>query len=93
MLPGKIARMALITQFRAMMRIATWNLERPDPADTVRNQARLEKIREIDAELWILTETHEVIDLSGRSFLFCPWAIGRVYDPEPLVKIPVSECG
>lgn len=65
MLPGKIARMALGIQFRAMMRIATWNLERPDPADTVRNHARLEKIREIGADLWILTETHEVIDLSG----------------------------
>lgn len=46
------------------MRIATWNLERPDPADVVVNQARLEKIREVDADLWILTETHEVIDLS-----------------------------
>lgn len=47
-----------------MMRVATWNLERPDPADTARNQARIDKIREIDADLWILTETHEVIDLS-----------------------------
>lgn len=46
------------------MRIATWNLERPDPADVARNQARLEKIREIGADLWILTETQEVIDLS-----------------------------
>lgn len=47
------------------MRIATWNLERPDPKDTVRNLARMEKIREIDADIWILTETHEVIDLSA----------------------------
>ncbi|MEY3898783.1 MAG: hypothetical protein RLZZ214_4305 [Verrucomicrobiota bacterium] len=47
------------------MRIATWNIERPDPADTARNRARMEKIREIDADLWILTETHEVIDLSN----------------------------
>jgi hypothetical protein len=46
------------------MRIATWNLERPDPTDLVRNQARMEKIREVGADLWILTETHEVIDLS-----------------------------
>jgi len=46
------------------MRIATWNLERPDPADVVINQARMDKIREVGADLWILTETHEVIDLS-----------------------------
>lgn len=47
-----------------MMRIATWNLERPDPGSKVRNLAQMEKIREIDADIWILTETHEVIDLS-----------------------------
>ena len=47
------------------MRIGTWNLERPDPKDTVRNLARIEKIREIDADIWILTETHRVINLSA----------------------------
>jgi hypothetical protein len=52
------------TYFLPRMRIATWNLERPDPADVARIQARLEKIREVRADLWILTETHEVIDLS-----------------------------
>lgn len=46
------------------MLIATWNLERPDPADEELNQARMDKIREVGADLWILTETHEVIDLS-----------------------------
>ncbi|HEY9817113.1 MAG TPA: endonuclease/exonuclease/phosphatase family protein [Candidatus Obscuribacterales bacterium] len=47
------------------MRIATWNLERADPEDEEQNAARLEKIREINADIWILTETHECIDLSG----------------------------
>ena len=51
-------------QSLVVMRIATWNLERPDPADVATNQARMEKIREVGADLWILTETHEVIDLS-----------------------------
>lgn len=46
------------------MRIATWNLERPDPLAFAVNQARMDKIREVGADLWILTETHEVIDLS-----------------------------
>ena len=58
------------------MRIATWNLEHPDPKDTVLNLARMEKIREIEADIWILTETHEVIDLSathhGSSTLTSP---------------------
>jgi len=47
------------------MRIATWNLERPGPSNRVRIGACLDKIREIDADLWILTETHELIDLSA----------------------------
>lgn len=46
------------------MRIATWNLERPEPAYEIRNRAQMEKIREIDADIWILTETHEVAYLS-----------------------------
>ncbi len=46
------------------MRIATWNLERPDPGNEVRKRAQIEKIREMGADIWILTETHEVIDLS-----------------------------
>jgi hypothetical protein len=47
------------------MRIATWNLERPDPGDNSRNRARMDKIHEVDADIWILTETHKVIDLSA----------------------------
>lgn len=47
------------------MRIATWNVQRPDPSNLKRNQAVMEKIREVNADIWILTETHEVIDLSG----------------------------
>jgi hypothetical protein len=50
------------------MRIAVWNLERPDPQHESKNRARLAKIREINADLWILTETHEVIDLTGSHY-------------------------
>jgi len=46
------------------MRIATWNVERPGPSNRKRIQAVMEKIREVDADIWILIETHEVIDLS-----------------------------
>jgi hypothetical protein len=56
---------ALFSLVKGIMRIAVWNLERPDPRQETINQARLAKIQEINADLWILTETHEIIDLSG----------------------------
>lgn len=44
-------------------RIATWNLERPRQNGWVKNQRRLDRIREIDADIWVLTETNAAIDL------------------------------
>ena len=67
------------------MRIATWNLERPDPADVARNQARMEKIREVGADVWILTETHEVIDLSASHH-------GAATAPSPRKPLPGEAC-
>lgn len=67
------------------MRIATWNLERPDPADSVRNQARMEQIREVGADIWILTETHEVIDLSATHQ-------GVATEPSPRKPRPGESC-
>ena len=83
--PGRIARAASVIQSVAIMRIATWNLERPDPADVARNQARMEKIREIDADVWILTETHEVIDLSASHH-------GAATAPSPRKPLPGEAC-
>lgn len=68
-----------------LMRIATWNLERPDPADPIRIEAQLEKIREVDADLWILTETHEAIDLSATHH-------GAATDPSPRKPRPGEAC-
>ncbi|PSB21631.1 endonuclease/exonuclease/phosphatase family protein [Phormidesmis priestleyi ULC007] len=45
------------------LRIATWNLERPKQNGWVKNQRRLDKIREIDADVWVLTETNTAIAL------------------------------
>lgn len=67
------------------MRIATWNLERPDPADVAVNQARMEKICEVDADLWILTETHEVIDLSNTHY-------GAATAPSTRKSLPGESC-
>ena len=47
------------------MRVATWNLERPKRKGYEKNQARLEKLVEINADIWILTETNEAINLPG----------------------------
>jgi endonuclease/exonuclease/phosphatase family metal-dependent hydrolase len=43
------------------VRIATWNLERPKQNGWVKNQRCLDKIREIDADVWVLTETNAAI--------------------------------
>jgi endonuclease/exonuclease/phosphatase family metal-dependent hydrolase len=43
------------------MRIATWNLQRPTNAGSSRAVRMLERIRAIDADVWVLTETHEAI--------------------------------
>jgi hypothetical protein len=45
------------------VRIGTWNLECVCFKD--RNAARLKFLRERDADIWVLTETHEEIDLSS----------------------------
>lgn len=44
-------------------RIATWNLERPAQNGWVKNQRRLDQIHKINADVWVLTETNQVIDL------------------------------
>lgn len=44
-------------------RIATWNLERPKQNGWTKNQRRLNKIYEIEADTWVLTETSKAIDL------------------------------
>ena len=43
------------------MRIATWNIERPSNRLNDRSQRILEKVKEINADIWILTETHDTI--------------------------------
>jgi len=43
------------------MRIATWNIERPKPQEMEKLNAIHERIRLIDADLWILTETNACV--------------------------------
>jgi hypothetical protein len=44
------------------VKIATWNVQRPSNGGPLNSQ-RLKKIEERDADIWILTETREVISL------------------------------
>lgn len=43
------------------MRVATWNLERPKLRGWLKNPCIIEKIKEVDADVWILTETNAAI--------------------------------
>lgn len=45
------------------MRIGTWNVEYAAGAD--RNARRLARLRQADADVWVLTETHDELDLSA----------------------------
>ena len=47
------------------MHIATWNARASRPEGHGAQPCQDGEIREIDADIWILTETHEVIDLSA----------------------------
>ena len=49
------------------MKIATWNIERPNIATKSRNQKILSLLQELDADILILTETNSIIDL-GSSY-------------------------
>jgi endonuclease/exonuclease/phosphatase family metal-dependent hydrolase len=46
------------------LRIGTWNVERPSSRGwkrPLRNSVIMEQLRSVDADIWILTETHQVI--------------------------------
>ena len=47
-----------------MLRIGTWNVEHASPA---KNPHRLERLRAADADIWVLTETQDALDL-GSSY-------------------------
>jgi len=53
-------------------RIATWNLDRPKPSSSIKNSARLQQIRRVEADLWVLTETHSCIAIDGFASLAAP---------------------
>jgi endonuclease/exonuclease/phosphatase family metal-dependent hydrolase len=44
-----------------MLRIATWNVERPKRSEATRRDRLLKAIQAVQADIWILTETHTSI--------------------------------
>jgi hypothetical protein len=45
-------------------RIATWNLDHAYKNNSRKIEAQIEKIKNIDADIWVLTETCDQVDLS-----------------------------
>lgn len=52
--------------------IATWNLDRAAATPNVRTQAMHEQIDGVNADIWVLTETHERFELAGYKPLSTP---------------------
>ncbi len=51
------------------MRIGTWNVEYPAGKD--RNPLRLARLKAANADIWVLTETHDELDRSSRPRTRC----------------------
>ncbi len=64
-----------------MFRIATWNLERPKQKGWTKNQRRLDKIREIAADVWVLTETSAAIALPDSYQCVASQPIANYHQP------------
>ena len=85
------------------MRIATWNLDRPwKNGKTARAAGQLEKVREIAADLWVLTETYSgfvlprfrsVASLSARAAHDPSESAAAVWVPETWSLREVSKTG
>jgi len=63
------------------MKIATWNLERPNKSAN-RNQSIVDCLTKIDADILILTETNEIIDLGCTYNYFHTAKLGGPYYKE-----------
>jgi endonuclease/exonuclease/phosphatase family metal-dependent hydrolase len=54
--------------FLKIMRIATWNVQRPKAKGWKRNPITIETINSINADIWILTETQESIQPNSLAY-------------------------
>lgn len=67
---------------RSSIKIATWNLERPNDSTAKRNTAIIAKLQEIDADILILTETNTCINLgNGYNVVYTDAPAATMYKP------------
>ncbi len=65
--------------------VATWNVERPKPRGWKIPPAQRERMAEVDADVWVLTETH-------RSHAPSDEHIHSIYSPADLGRLKEHEC-
>jgi hypothetical protein len=61
-----------------ILKIATWNLRRPSPNSLKRNPVILQQLSEINADIWVLTETNAVITPGDTYFGVASTAQGEL---------------
>lgn len=64
-----------------MMKIATWNVERPSDLSKTRNAKILEALKEVDADILILTETNSLINPGAEYSPFATTSLGLLDEP------------
>ena len=67
------------------LRVATWNLERPNPKGWKIAPAQRRRLLEVDADIWLLTETH--VD-----FRPTPAHVHAAFSPAHPTRRPEGEC-
>jgi endonuclease/exonuclease/phosphatase family metal-dependent hydrolase len=79
------------------LRIATWNLGRPTASQSARHERLTSWLQKINADIWILTETHSAITL-GNDFHVVATTRDRTTEPGGswtaiLSRFPMSRLG
>ncbi len=80
------------TEGSLILKIATWNLDRPwKNGRTRRADRQREQIRNVGADIWVLTETWSEIQLPGYHGVWTPSSLGTYDASESAVAIWVPE--
>ena len=64
-----------------MLRIATWNVERPKRSEATRRDRLLTAIQAVQADIWILTETHTLISPGSEFMVTSTQQADRPHEP------------
>ncbi len=63
-----------------MMKIATWNVERPSDSSKTRNAKIIDALKEVDADILILTETNAIIHPGDEYSPFATTSLLLLYE-------------